>query len=287
LTTGNHTATSRNGIVKYKEKNGFNEHIMIKKLIPFIVPAVIVVLWQLSAAIADGGIIPSPFKIISAWYVWIFGGEGGALNYYSGTWLSNVYYSLIRVIEGFSLSIVLGIPIGLLLGWSKTVDKLFDSVIQITRPIPVTAWVPFAIVLFGVTNMSALFLIFMGSFYPIVINTYQGVKDTPVILTRAAKMLGASERTVLLNVVLPSAMPGIFAGLRIAVAAAWIALIAAEMIAVKSGLGYVLWDAYYIGRMDIVLAAMLSVGIFGFLSDWIVRKISNRVLRWRQQITHN
>ena len=121
---------------------------------------------------------------------------------------------------------------------------------------PITAWLPFAIAVFGIYDASALFLIGLGAFYPIVVNTTHGVRDTNLLLLRAARMMGASPRTIMAKVVFPSALPSIFTGLRLGIGVAWTAVIVAEMIAVKSGLGYVLWDAYYVGRMDICVATM-------------------------------
>src|SRR5437016_9633190 len=153
-----------------------------------------------------------------------------------------------------------------MIGWNRLASTLVDPSIQLLRPVPITAWLPFAIAVFGIYDASALFLIGLGSFYPIVVNTSHGVRDTNLLLLRAARMLGAGERTVLLKVVLPSALPSIFTGLRLGVGVAWTAVIVAEMIAVKSGLGYVLWEAYYVGRMDIRVAPVFCVGLLGFVS---------------------
>ena len=172
------------------------------------------------------------------------------------------------------------------MGWNRLVARVVDPSIQLFRPIPITAWLPFAIAVFGIYDASALFLIGLGAFYPIAVNTSHGVRDTNLLLLRAARMLGAGERTVLLKVVLPSALPSIFTGLRLGIGVAWTAVIVAEMIAVKSGLGYVLWDAYYVGRMDICVATMFSVGLLGFVSDQVILRASQVVLRWRTLERH-
>jgi NitT/TauT family transport system permease protein len=154
------------------------------------------------------------------------------------------------------------------------------------RPIPITAWLPFSIAVFGIYDASALFLIGLGAFYPIVVNTTHGVRDTSRLLIRAAQMLGASDATILFKVVFPSALPAIFTGLRLGIGIAWTAVIVAEIVAVKSGLGYVLWDAYYVSRMDICVAAMISVGMLGLASDRVISGLSRRVLRWRSLEAH-
>jgi NitT/TauT family transport system permease protein len=178
------------------------------------------------------------------------------------------------------------IPLGLMIGWSRLAARLIDPTVQLFRPVPITAWLPFAIAVFGIYDASALFLIGLGAFYPIVVNTTHGVRDTNLLLLRAARMLGAGPITVLAKVVFPSALPSIFTGLRLGIGVAWTAVIVAEMIAVKSGLGYVLWDAYYVGRMDICVATMFSVGLLGFISDRVIVGIAQLVLRWRTLEAH-
>ncbi|MCL6640966.1 MAG: ABC transporter permease, partial [Candidatus Rokubacteria bacterium] len=208
------------------------------------------------------------------------------LNPYSGTWLDNVLYSTRRVLQGFLIAAAAAIPLGLFIGWNRLVARLVDPSIQLLRPVPITAWLPFSIAVFGIYDAGALFLIGLGAFYPIVVNTTHGVRDTPLVLLRAARMLGAGSATILRSVVFPSALPAIFTGLRLGVGVAWTAVIVAEMIAVKSGLGYVLWDAYYVGRMDICVATMVSVGLLGFLSDRAIYALSRLVLRWRTLEAH-
>jgi NitT/TauT family transport system permease protein len=154
------------------------------------------------------------------------------------------------------------------------------------RPIPITAWLPFSIAVFGIRDLGSISLIFVGGFFAIVVNTTQGARDVDKNLMRAARMMGASSWTLLLRVVLPAALPNIFTGIRIGMGIAWTAVVAAEMVAVKSGLGYVLWDAYYVGRMDIVLADMASIGMMGYLSDRLIVITERRVLRWRLLQNH-
>jgi NitT/TauT family transport system permease protein len=248
-----------------------------------VLPVVLLVLWHLTVEhrwVAEG-IIPSPAQVLRSWDVWIFGATKGGLSPYSGTWLDNVLYSSKRVLQGFGLAALVAIPLGLMIGWSGLTRRLVDPTIQLLRPVPITAWLPFAIAVFGIYDASALFLIGMGAFYPIVVNTTHGVRDTNLLLLRAARMMGAGPGTVLAKVVFPSALPSIFTGMRLGIGVAWTAVIVAEMIAVKSGLGYVLWDAYYVGRMDICVATMVSVGALGFISDRVIVYASRILLRWR------
>ena len=248
-----------------------------------VLPVALVILWHVTVEnrwVAEG-IIPSPAQVLRSWELWIFGAAKGGLSPYSGTWLDNVLYSTRRVLQGFGLAALVAIPLGLMIGWSRLTGRLVDPTIQLLRPVPITAWLPFAIAVFGIYDASALFLIGLGAFYPIVVNTTHGVRDTNLLLLRAARMMGAGSGTVLAKVVFPSALPSIFTGMRLGIGVAWTAVIVAEMIAVKSGLGYVLWDAYYVGRMDICVATMVSVGFLGFVSDRVIVYASRILLRWR------
>jgi NitT/TauT family transport system permease protein len=256
-------------------------------MLGLVIPTVVVVLWQVMGSMPDmAGILPTPLKVLEGWHSWIFAKPGMGLNPYLGTWLANVEYSSMRVAQGFTLAALVGVPLGLLIGWSKFISQMFDPMIQSLRPIPITAWLPFSIAIFGIRDIGSIFLIFLGGFYAIVVNTTQGARDVDRNLVRAALMMGASRTQLLLRVVLPAAMPSIFTGLRIGLGISWTAVIVSEMVAVKSGLGYVLWDAYYVGRMDIVLADMVSIGAMGYISDRIIVFIERKILVWRILQSH-
>src|SRR5262245_10723266 len=253
-----------------------------------LLPLALLLLWHLAVTrqwVAPG-IIPAPAQVAESWYRWIFGKSGLGLSPYSGTWVANVLYSSRRVLQGFLIAPAVGIPLGLIIGWNRLVANVVDPSIQLLRPVPITASLPFSIAVFGIYDAGALFLIGLGAFYPIVVNTPRGVRDTNLLLLRAARMLGAGEATILRRVVFPSALPSIFTGLRLGIGVAWTAVIVAEMIAVKSGLGYVLGEASYLGRMDICVATMFSVGFLGFLSDRAIYALSRLLLRWRALEAH-
>ena len=256
--------------------------LMLQRL---AVPLAILLIWELSGRLGwiARGILPSPSAVAQGWWQWAFGHDAMGLNAYSGTWLANVAFSTKRVSQGYGLAILVGVPLGVLIGWSPVVARLVDPTVQALRPVPITAWLPFSIAIFGISAFGAIFLIALGAFYPIVVNSAHGARDVNRNLVRAASMMGASPMQMLLRVVLPSALPSICTGLRIGLGIAWTAVIVAEMIAVKSGLGYVLWDAYYIGRMDVVIADMVSIGLVGFLSDQLILLLASRLLRWKQQ----
>jgi NitT/TauT family transport system permease protein len=248
------------------------------------IPVVLLLLWQMGSSLKwiDATMLPSPVDCALTWKKWIFGQAGGrALDTYNGTWWPSAQYSIERVVEGFAIACLLGIPVGICIGWFKSVSVL-DPTIQLIRPVPITAWLPFSIALFGIKNSSALFLIALGAFYPIVVSAAQGARETSGNLVRAARMLGARNYILLTRVVVPSALPTIVVGLRLGAGASWTAVVIAEMVSVKTGLGYVLWDAYYLGRMDIVIADMVSIGLLGFLSDLIIVRLSARLIKWRR-----
>ena len=243
-------------------------------------PLIVVVTWYLASTRGwvDPRFVPSPITVVRALQEWMFGPVGA--NPYSGTWFAHAGNSAYRVLVGFLIAAATGVTIGSLIGWFRLVSDLVDPVIQILRPVPITAWVPFAVIFFGIRDGSAFFLIALGAFFPIVVNTAAGVAGTPKLLVRAARMLGIRPYMLLPRVILPAAMPYIFTGLRLGIGLAWVLVIVAEMMAVKSGLGFAMWDAYYFLRLDIIIAAMLSVGALGFLSDLIIRLIGRRFLRW-------
>lgn len=243
-------------------------------------PLIVLVTWYLASTRGwvDPRFVPSPMTVARALQEWMFGPVGA--NPYSGTWFAHAGNSTYRVLVGFLIAAATGVTIGSLIGWFRLVSDLVDPVIQILRPVPITAWVPFAVIFFGIRDGSAFFLIALGAFFPIVVNTAAGVAGTPKLLVRAARMLGIRPYMLLPRVILPAAMPYIFTGLRLGIGLAWVLVIVAEMIAVKSGLGFAMWDAYYFLRLDIIIAAMLSVGALGFLSDLIIRLIGRRFLRW-------
>ncbi len=253
-------------------------------LLALVLPAMVIAVWQMAGTDGSlfGGVLPTPDRAWQAWKVWAFGSTGLSLNPYSGTWLANLVFSAERVGKGFAAAILVAVPVGLAIGWNRIASGALDPTVQLLRPIPITAWLPFSIAVFGIKDLGAVFLIALGAFYPIVVNTAQGARDVERNLIRAAMMMGAGRWTVLRRVVFPASLPSIFTGLRIGLGIAWTAVIVAEMVAVKSGLGYVLWDAYYVGRMDVVIADMASIGLLGLVSDRVILLIERWALTWRR-----
>ncbi len=206
----------------------------------------------------------------------------GSAEVNSGVWFNDVLSSGIRVMLGYFIAVIVGVTAGVAIGWSKIVEKMVEPTIQMLRPIPPVSWIPLAIIWFGIADKPAIFLVFLGSFFPIVVNAIQGVKTTDKNLIRAASMMGAKRWKLIRYVILPAALPSIFTGLRLGIGIAWALTVTAEMIAVKSGLGYVLWDSYYFLRYDLVMASMASIGLMGFLMDFLIKKLMDRTLHWQR-----
>lgn len=202
----------------------------------------------------------------------------------SGAVFTDISISLLHFGIGIFLALIIGIPIGIAMGWFKTVNRIFDPFIEIIRPIPPLAWIPFAIVWFGLTHQSAGFVVFIGAVFPVIINTYTGFKSVPVIYVEAAKVLGCTnDRSLIRYVAFSSALPSIAAGIRIAMGVGWMCLVAAEMFGVSTnGLGYRIWWHYYLHQMDFVLVYMLLLGFLGLLIDRVFRHyVDDRMLKWR------
>lgn len=190
--------------------------------------------------------------------------------------------SLRRVVIAFGLATLVGVPLGLLLGWYQAANRVVNPVMQILRPISPIAWIPVAILVFGIGDHAATSLIFLGAFFPIVTASISGVSSVPSIYRRAGRNFGLSPIEVLRRVVFPAALPQILVGLRIALGIAWLVVVAAEMVAVDSGLGYLVIDSRNSGkRYDLVVAAMLLIGLIGLLLDLLFRRVELiRSVRW-------
>jgi NitT/TauT family transport system permease protein len=259
-----------------------NAHV---PMLAAVLPLLILGLWTLSSTqnIFGPGLLPSPLDAARAYLDWLMGTPRGLVDPFSGTWGRNVLASSVRVVIGVSCAAVIGIILGILIGRSRTVELLFDPTMQSIRPVPVTAWVPFTLIFFGINPTAAISLIFIAAFFPIVVNTTAGAQRVSDSMLRAGRMLGASEAYLLRRVVLPAALPHIFTGLRLGIGMGWVAVIVAEMIGVKSGLGYILWQAYYWNRMDMLICTVFTIGILGFLSDRMVYAYARRKFVWASQ----
>jgi NitT/TauT family transport system permease protein len=198
-------------------------------------------------------------------------------DYYIDIWVS-----VRRVLEAFLLATLLGIPLGLMIGWSRTFRELTFPVVELIRPIPILAWVPLAILMFPRGEQPVVFLTFLSAFFVTTLNTVLGVQSVDRDLVRAARCLGANARDVFRTVVLPGALPYVVTGLQIAMGVAWFSLVAGEMVAGQSGLGYLINYSYTTTKYPTIVIGMLTLGIVGWATSAVVRLIGNLLLAHRK-----
>jgi NitT/TauT family transport system permease protein len=244
-------------------------------------PLALVVLWHQAVVVSGTRLVPTPYQVGLMMYDFAFGGVHD--DAFSGTILTHLAASMQRVYGGFALALVLGVPLGLLIGKVKLIRQLVDPTLSLLRPIPVTAWLPLSMIFFGLGPRSAIFLVFLGAFYPIVLNTVFGVRSVDQKLFEAAAMLGCDGSSMFRQVVLPAATPSIFNGLRLAHSFSWILIVVGEMTGVPTGLGSVIMDARTLSRTDLVVTGMIVIGLAGFASDRLIVALNNRILRWSPQ----
>lgn len=197
----------------------------------------------------------------------------------SGELFFHLMASLKREAVAFLLSMT-AIPLGIAMGWWRVVYNQVNPIMEILRPIPPLAWIPLSILWFGIGDAQNQFIIFLGIFFPILVNTVVGVKNIEPNLVRAARSLGAPEYKVLTRVVFKGALPQIITGIRIGLGVGWMALVAAELVGANSGLGFVINDARSMLRTDIIVVGMLTIGLVGLLIDSAIRVLSRYLLPW-------
>ncbi len=243
-------------------------------------PLLLLAGWWASTRGPGYGLIPPPAEVAEALLDLAVGRDGDA---FSGTLPIHILASVGRVYGGFLLAAALALPIGLLIGRLPFARALLDPMFQVLRPVPVTAWLPLSMIVFGLGPKSAFFLVALGAFYPILVNTIFGVRSVETRLFEAAAMLGASPSMIFPRVVLPAALPGIFTGLRLGLGFAWVVIVVGEMTGVQTGLGAMIMDARQLSRTEIVIAGMIVIGLLGYASDQAVQAIGRRLLRWSPQ----
>lgn len=244
-------------------------------------PILLVLMWHFAVAYTGTRLIPSPRQVAVMMYDFSFGGVYN--DAFSATILTHIWMSVTRVYGGFFLAAIIGIPLGMMIGRMKILRQLLDPTINVLRPIPVTAWLPLSMIFFGLGPNAAIFLVFLGAFYPILLNTIFGVRSVDARLFEAAAMLGCQGSAMFRQIVFPASLPAIFNGLRIAHGFAWILIVVGEMTGVPTGLGSVIMDGRTLSRTDLVITGMIVIGAMGFVTDRIIVMLSNRVLSWSPQ----
>jgi NitT/TauT family transport system permease protein len=247
-------------------------------VLALIVPALLLAVWQVATTQRWTLLIPTPYEI--AQYMVDFAVGGIYDDAYSATLVTHLLASMSRVYGGFALAALFALPTGLMIGRLPTARMLLDPFLQLMRPIPVTAWLPLSMILFGLGAKSAFALVCLGAFYPIMLNTIFGVRSVDPKLFEAGAMLGCRGSTQFFKIVLPAATPSIFTGLRLGLGLAWFVIVVGEMTGVPQGLGAVIMDGRTLSRTELVICGMIVIGVAGYLSDRLVVAIGNRLLRW-------
>ena len=237
--------------------------------------ALLFVAWQIAVELKvyPQVLLPAPAKVAA-----VFVNDWDTL-------LDNAAASLARVVTGISCSFLVAVPLGILIGRYHILDMLTDWSIQIFRSVPPISLIPMAILLLGIGDKPAISLIFLSGLWPLLINTIFGVRGIERTLMKVARAARAGEFLVMRDIILPAALPSIFTGLRLAVGAGWLTVVTAEMIAVKSGLGYMILNGQLTFRSDLIIAGIIVIGGIGLLADQLVRAVRARACRWQEGLT--
>ena len=206
------------------------------------------------------------------------------MSLFTAEYYTHIWASLYRVFVAFISATILGITVGVLMGWSRIFRGLTFPILEILRPIPILAWIPLAILLVPGREAPIIVLTFLAAFFVTILNTLLGVRSIDQVYFRAARSLGLRNRAILVHIVVPGALPYIFVGLQIAMGACWFSLVAAEIVSGQAGLGYKVWETYYYVQYETMVIVMATLGLLGYLSSALVRIVANRLMRWRARL---
>jgi ABC-type nitrate/sulfonate/bicarbonate transport system permease component len=236
--------------------------------------AVFLIVWEIlaSAGLINAVLLPAPSTLMAA-------ARDLLLN---GTLLRHVGASIERVLVGFALAAVVGLTLGVVLGWARILSDFIKPLVEALRPIPPIAWTPLAILWFGVGNAPSYFLVFIGAVFPVFVSTYSAVRNIERTQINAALCLGATPRMLIWDVLIPGALPVIFPGLRIALGVGWMCVIAAELIAAQSGLGYMIQQSRLLLQTQYVVTGMVVIGVIGFAMNAVMSAIERRLVPWQE-----
>ena len=239
---------------------------------PVLFLLVLLVVWQIAVLRHPHQLLPGPVKTAA--------GIGDLLQH--GLLFKYVVASLFRVTWGFFLAVAVAVPLGLAIGWYRRAEMALNPILQILRPISPLAWIPIAILWFGVGDLAAVFLIFVGCYLPLLLTVIDAVQGVPAVYINAGRNFGLGPIQLMRRILYPAIVPRLMTGLRITLGVAWLVVVAAEMIAVNSGLGFLIVDARNAGnRYDLVVAGMVLIGLVGLLLDTGVRMLEkSSALRW-------
>ena len=235
--------------------------------------------------------------IISVIVVWVIMGNEGKLNpvvmptlpkigktfktlFLKKTLIKHCGISIGRVLQGYGISVALGVTLGILIGLSKHLERITQLFVQIIKPIPPIAWIPLVILWFGIGESGKVFLIFLGGFFTILVNVIDGIKQTDERLVEVSKVMEIPLWKHIFKLVLPGALPNIFTGLRVGLTSCWMCVVAAELVSSTTGLGYMIMDARQYGQTDVVITGMITIGLIGKIMDSLLHLIESKIVVW-------
>ncbi|BBL61137.1 ABC transporter permease [Methanobrevibacter arboriphilus] len=234
--------------------------ILNKKVLSLIIPVTLIIIWFLITMVFKvfpDYIIPTPLDVLNAGYNLII----------TGQLLDDTINTLFKVLLGIILATIVAVPLGLILGWSERLEAMSELIVSILRPIPPVAWIPFSLLWFGIGIAPAVFIIFMGCIFPILVYTIDGVKRTDKVLIEAGQTLGANDFQILSKVIFPSSFPTIVTGLKVAFGIDLMCTVSAEMVGSTSGLGQMIMTASTLSNTGDIVIGMLAIGIIGLVFD--------------------
>lgn len=214
--------------------------------------------------------LPSPLEVL-----------GATIKFFSGDPMIHIRASAVRVLIGYAIAAILGVSLGILIGWFQKLEDLILLPLELLRPIPAVAWIPLAILMFPDAESGMIYITFIGAFFPILISTIKGVESTDLILLRVGQCLGAKQWHIFKDIVVPGAMPSIASGLVIGMGNSWFCLITAEILAGRYGVGYLTWESYVTSNYPPIVMGMLLIGLMGAVSSYIVERLTRLLMPWR------
>lgn len=264
-----------------KDSSNYRRHLL-KNWFYFILPAITVILfvviWETITNFGnvDPTKVASPTDILKAFIVKLTnkGPDGSYIQV-------NIVASLGVAVTGLLAAVLIGIPLGLMMGWYRLADRFVRPIFEIIRPIPPVAWIPLTILWIGVGLQAKAMIIFFSAFVPCVINSYTGIRQTNITFINVSKTFGASSFYTFLHVGVPASIPMVFAGIRVALANSWGTLVAAEMLSASAGLGFMINMARQFGRIDVIMLGMVCIGILGFIFTWLFDKLERKIVKGR------
>lgn len=222
--------------------------------------------------------LPGPSVVAEQWFS---RDPGYGISIYTPEYYSHIWRSILRVLQAFGLATILGVPLGLFMGWKKTFKDYTFPILETLRPIPMLAWVPLAILMWPGREAAIIYLTFLAAFFATTLNTLLGVESIDEAYFRAASCLGSKPRHIFFRVVVPGALPFIFTGLQISMGVSWFSLVAGEMLAGEYGLGYLIWNSFILVQYPVIVIAMATLGFIGWASSALIRFVGTLLMKWK------